>query len=153
MRGAVVVCLDCCHAAKVITRGEPPGSRRPRDMRIRPAMLQALAGRGRYLIASCDEGQVSVEAEHLGHGLFTYHLLEGLRGAGDRDGNGRVGIAELFEYVAEAVERDARTLGMVQRPWSQTIGPGESSSPRPSGTLQSASGGSPSGHRCRRPLA
>ena len=59
-----------------------------------------------------------------GHGLFTYHLLDGIRGAGDRDGDGRIGVAELFEHVAEAVERDARALGMIQKPWSCSIGAG-----------------------------
>jgi serine/threonine protein kinase len=121
---AVIVCLDCCHAAKVLTRGELPDAVVARDMRIKPALLQELIGRGRYLIASCDEGQVSLEAEDWGHGLFTHHLLEGIRGAGDRDGDGRIGIAELFEHVAEAVERDARALGVTQRPWSCAIGPG-----------------------------
>src|SRR5207302_1528094 len=121
---AVVVCLDCCHAAKVIARGEDATQGVSRDMRIKPVLLQGLTGRGRYLIASCDEGQVSIEAESWGHGLFTYHLLEGIRGAGDRDGDGRVGITELFEYVADAVEREARSAGMVQRPWSSAIGPG-----------------------------
>src|SRR5262249_13527802 len=60
---------------------------------------------------------------------------KGLRGAGDRDGDGKVGIAELFEYVAEAVERDAHSVGSVQRPWSSSIGPGGVylSSPRHSG--------------------
>ena len=75
----VIICLDCCHAAKVISRAiaspEPTG----RDMRIRPTMLQALTGRGRYLIASCEDGQVSLESESWGHGLFTYHLLDGIR--------------------------------------------------------------------------
>jgi serine/threonine protein kinase len=122
--GAVIVCLDCCHAAKVIARGATPADPSTRDMRIRPALFQALAGRRRYLIASCDEGQVSVEAESWGHGLFTHHLLAGIRGAGDRDGDGKVGIAELFEYVAESVERDARALGGEQRPWNSSIGPG-----------------------------
>jgi serine/threonine protein kinase len=123
--GAVVVCLDCCHAARLIPRGDSPTAELiPRDMRLYPAMLQALTGRGRYLLAACDDGQVSVEAESWGHGLFTYHLLEGLRGAGDRDGDGRVGIAELFEYVALAVDRDARAVGSVQHPWSSAIGPG-----------------------------
>jgi uncharacterized caspase-like protein len=74
--GAVVVCLDCCHAGKVVAHRGPT----PRDMRLRPALLEALSGRGRFLIASCDEGQTSVEAEALGHGLFTNHLLRGLRG-------------------------------------------------------------------------
>ena len=103
-------------------------------------MLESLAGRGRYLIASCDDGQVSVEAETWGHGLFTYHLLEGIRGAGDRDGDGKVGLAELFEYVAEAVERDAQAVGVVQRPWSSSIGPGGAflATPPPVGPLGAA---------------
>jgi serine/threonine protein kinase len=122
--GTVIVCLDCCHAAKVLPRGGTTPPSMGRDMRIRPAMLQELTGRGRYLIASCDDGQVSLEAETWGHGLFTYHLLEGIRGAGDRDGDGRIGVAELFEHVAEAVERDARALGTIQKPWSCAIGPG-----------------------------
>jgi serine/threonine protein kinase len=120
----VIVCLDCCHAAKVLPRGEPAAESQGRDMRIKPAMLQELTGRGRYLIASCDDGQVSLEAETWEHGLFTYHLLDGIRGAGDRDGDGRIGVAELFEHVAEAVERDARALGMIQKPWSCYIGAG-----------------------------
>ena len=122
--GTVIVCLDCCHAAKVLPRGESSAESLRRDMRIRPAMLQELTGRGRYLIASCDDGQVSLEAETWGHGLFTYHLLDGIRGAGDRDGDGRIGVAELFEHVAEAVERDARALGTIQKPWSCSIGCG-----------------------------
>jgi serine/threonine protein kinase len=122
--GTVVVCLDCCHAAKVIPRGVTPAESVRRDMRIRPAMLQELTGRGRYLIASCDDGQVSLEADSWGHGLFTYHLLDGIRGAGDRDGDGRIGVAELFEHVAESVERDARAMGVMQKPWSCSIGAG-----------------------------
>jgi len=56
--------------------------------------------------------------------LFTYHLLRGLRGEGDRDGDGRVGIAELFEYVSGAVEQDARACGAEQRPWHSAVGTG-----------------------------
>jgi serine/threonine protein kinase len=121
--GTVIICLDCCHAAKVIPRGVSSADPLRRDMRIRPALLQELTGRGRYLIASCDDGQVSLEADMWGHGLFTYHLLDGIRGAGDRDGDGRIGIAELFEYVALSVDRDARAMGMSQKPWSFAIGP------------------------------
>jgi serine/threonine protein kinase len=121
---AVVVCLDCCHAGKLVTRGGHSGSVRPRDLVLRPAVLQEIAGKGRFLLASCDEGQVSVELDDRGHGLFTYHLLRGLAGAGDRDGDGKVGVSELFEYVAEAVARDAQRLGVEQKPWSASVGAG-----------------------------
>jgi serine/threonine protein kinase len=112
---AVVVCLDCCHAGKVL------GSRGPatRNMELRPALLQTMSGQGRYLLASCDEGQQSYECPEWGHGLFTYHLLRGIEGEADRDGDGRVGLAELFNYVATAVSRDAlEKFGREQKPWT-----------------------------------
>jgi serine/threonine protein kinase len=115
---AVVVCLDCCHAGKVILRGPTI----PRDLELSPGVIQTIGGRGRFLIASCDAGQKSLEAEELGHGLFTYHLLRGLRGAGDRDGDGKVGVAELFTYVSSAVASDAqKRFGREQRPWTSAV--------------------------------
>jgi serine/threonine protein kinase/uncharacterized caspase-like protein len=114
---AVVVCLDCCHAGKVLGQRGPAVA--ARNMELRPALLEGMSGRGRYLIASCDEGQKSYECAELGHGLFTFHLLEGIGGAADRDGDGRVGLAELFNYVATAVARDARQrFGGDQKPWT-----------------------------------
>jgi serine/threonine protein kinase len=114
---AVVVCLDCCHAGMVLGQRDPSSS--ARNMELRPAILQGMAGRGRYLIASCDEGQKSFECADLGHGLFTYHLLQGIAGAADSDGDGRVGLAELFNYVSREVARDARQrFGREQKPWT-----------------------------------
>jgi serine/threonine protein kinase len=138
---AVVVCLDCCHAGKIIPHpgGAPRGA--ARDLELRPEVIQGIAGKGRFLLASCDEGQKSVESVRHEHGLFTYHLLAGMRGAADRDGNGKVGVAELFEYVAEAVEHDAREqFGRVQRPWHNSAGPGGVfiSAPRPGAAAQAA---------------
>lgn len=120
---SVVVCLDCCHAGKALTR-DPAGGAMPRNIGLRPSILSTLAGEGRILIASCGEGQVSVESPHLGHGLFTYHLLRGLEGAADHDGDGKVGVAELFEYVSAAVTRDAAKLGLEQKPWKTSTDTG-----------------------------
>ncbi len=120
--GAIVVCLDCCHAGSILPREGMTLRAADRDMHIQPSVIQRLGGRGRFLIASCDKGQKSIEAEEFRHGLFTYHLLEGLRGSGDRDGDGLVGVAELFNYVAAAVSRDARErFGREQTPWTSAI--------------------------------
>ena len=120
--GAIVVCLDCCHAGSILPREGMSLRASERDMQIRPSLLQPLGGRGRFLIASCDKGQKSIESEELRHGLFTYHLLEGLRQAGDRDGDGLVGVAELFSYVSSAVSRDARTrFQREQTPWTSAV--------------------------------
>ncbi|HKB14484.1 MAG TPA: caspase family protein, partial [Planctomycetota bacterium] len=77
---ALLLCFDCCHAGKVIPRAGLGGGALPRGIGVRPSAFHDLLGKGRYLIASCDEGQVSLESSDLGHGLFTYHLVEGLRG-------------------------------------------------------------------------
>jgi serine/threonine protein kinase len=117
--GAVVVCLDCCHAGKVLGQRDPTPAPAARNMELRPALLQRMSGQGRYLIASCDEGQKSYECADLGHGLFTFYLLRGIAGEADRDGDGRVGLAELFNYVSLAVSRDARQrFGCEQKPWT-----------------------------------
>jgi serine/threonine protein kinase len=121
--GAVVVCLDCCHAGSILARGDTPLPAR-RDFVLRPDLLHGLAGRGRFLLASCDKGEFSVELAELRHGLFTYHLLQGLGGEGDRDNDGKVGVAELFEHVAESVARDARQRGLAQHPWNASVGAG-----------------------------
>jgi serine/threonine protein kinase len=119
---AVVVCLDCCHAGKVLGQRDTMRAVPCRNMELRPAVLQGMSGKGRYLIASCDEGQKSFECEELGHGLFTYHLLRGIRGEADRDGEGHVRLAALFNYVATAVSRDARErFGREQKPWISAI--------------------------------
>jgi serine/threonine protein kinase len=136
----VVVCLDCCHAGRVLSRGGVTTRKYPsRDMRVGREALRDLTGRGRFVITSCDEDQLSVESEELGHGLFTYHLLKGLEGEGDRDADGKVGVAELFEYVAEAAERDARALGIVQKPWHNSTGPGGVYLSSPKGTRKRTS--------------
>ncbi len=118
---AVVVCLDCCHAGKVLAKG---GAHREgtRDMELRPSLLAGMAGTGRFLIASCNEGQRSFESTDLGHGLFTYHLLQGMAGAADRDGDGQVSVAELFAYVSRAVAHEARTrFQEEQTPWTTAV--------------------------------
>ncbi len=134
---AVVVVLDCCHAGKVIPRKGVARRDAARDRGIRPAVLQPLTGKGRFILASCDEGESSYELDDLGHGLFTYHLLRGLEGEGDRDGDGRVGVAELFEHVSQAVKRDAgQKFNGVQRPWASAVSSGGVylSVPRPRAT-------------------
>lgn len=51
-------------------------------------------------IASCTEGQTSLEDPKLGHGIFTHFLLEGFGGKADVDGNRRVSLTELVGFVS-----------------------------------------------------
>jgi len=73
--------------------------------------LDKLSGEGRLVVTACDVNQVSIETKQIGHGLFTYYLIEGLKGAADRDGDGLVTIHELYRYLYDNVSRHARQLG------------------------------------------
>ncbi|MGZ3569085.1 MAG: caspase family protein, partial [Thermodesulfobacteriota bacterium] len=60
-------------------------------------------GKGRVIITASDANEVSAEKDELKHGVFTYYLLEGLRGKADLDGDGVITIDELYRYVSMKV--------------------------------------------------
>jgi len=72
--------------------------------------------RGRVVITASGPNEVALESPDLGHGIFTYYLLEGLAGKADRNGDGLVTVSELYEYVEDQVDRKAREAGGRQRP-------------------------------------
>jgi len=52
---------------------------------------------------SCKKGQVSFENQTLEHGVFTYHLTQGLQGLADQDGDMKITMYELQRYVQDKV--------------------------------------------------
>lgn len=73
---------------------------------ISDTFLERLAsGRGKVIITASAANEVSIEKDELRHGVFTYFLLEGLRGAADMDSDGAVTVEEAYRYVSEKVPR------------------------------------------------
>jgi uncharacterized caspase-like protein len=70
-------------------------------------------GRGKVIITASAANEVSVEKDELGHGVFTYYLLEGLRGKADADRDGLITVEEAYRYVYERV---AKATGQEQHP-------------------------------------
>ena len=70
-------------------------------------------GKGRVILTASAANEVSVEEEDLGHGVFTYYLIKGLRGDADYDGDGYVTVDEAYRYVSEEVPR---ATGQEQHP-------------------------------------
>jgi len=60
-------------------------------------------GKGRVILTASDANEVSAEKDELKHGVFTYYLLEGLRGKADFDKDGVVTVDEVYRYVSEKV--------------------------------------------------
>jgi uncharacterized caspase-like protein len=101
---SVVVFLDACYAAGVTQRGA-------RNIEIRGNPYARLSeGEGRLVIASAKPNQRSWEHESLGHGIFTHHLLEALRGEADRNEDECVSAFEVFTHLQRRVPESARRL-------------------------------------------
>lgn len=66
------------------------------------------AGRGKVIITASAANEVSVERAELQHGVFTYYLLEGLKGPADTDGDGLVTVDEAYRYVSDRVPQATR---------------------------------------------
>ena len=72
--------------------------------------------KGRAIVTASRPSEVSIELAELGHGIFTYYLIQGLRGAADLNRDGIVSLQELYEYVEQKVAQKSREIGGNQHP-------------------------------------
>ncbi len=99
----VVLLMDACHSAGLSTQGT-------RDLgnNLANQYLEKLLYReeGWAIITSSDVNEKSLESEKWGHGVFTYYLLDGLKGGADMNRDRVVSVGELFRYVRQKVRMD-----------------------------------------------
>jgi len=106
----VVVIADACHSGGV-GKGFDEARRGSRGVEVNPinAGLQNLSriGDGICVISASNDKQLSQEGEKWGggHGVFTYFLLNGLKGSADYNQDERVSLGELIPYLSEKVRR------------------------------------------------
>ncbi len=62
------------------------------------------------VLTSSSGDQISSWYSDVGHGLFTYFFLKGIRGAADGDGDRQITSTEVFGYIMENVPYLARRL-------------------------------------------
>ena len=111
----VVMLLDTCYSGTA--GGRTFARQQIRSGNLSDQFLERLTrSRGRVVITASGPNEVALESPDLGHGIFTYYLLEGLAGKADRNGDGLVTVSELYEYVEDQVDRAARLAGGKQRP-------------------------------------
>lgn len=103
----VVVLLDSCFSGAA-------GGRSPFDPRaegeralITGEFLDRMAheGKGRVVMTASGPDESAQESADFGHGVFTYYLLDGLRGAADLSGDGEIDVHEIYRYVSDKVAR------------------------------------------------
>jgi len=107
----IIFIADACYSGA-------SGGRTVNVSGIRSSLSEAFldrvaSGKGTIIITASGANEVSMESEEFKHGIFSYFLLEGLKGKADFDGDGLVTIDELYPYVSDNV---ARASGQEQHP-------------------------------------
>lgn len=106
----VVVIADACHSGGV-GHSFDIARRANRGLKVNPisAGMQTLTkvGDGVCVISASDENQFSQESKNWGggHGVFTYFLLQGLKGDADYNKDTSVTLGELTSYLSQEVRR------------------------------------------------
>lgn len=119
LAGGVVVILDTCHSGGQGKSANPMNlsARGPGDSVVRDLFTGPMVRPGRILLAASGAGQRAYEDSRLGHGIFTYFLLLGLRDRfADANRDGQITATELGEYVVAEVERWAAEHRYIQNP-------------------------------------
>jgi WD40 repeat protein len=103
-----LVLLDTCASEAFVTAlsGTVTQLASARDLSEKGAIDKLMRATGRAVIAASTERQFALEG-HSGHGVFTYALLQGLRGEADAQGDrdGAITMDELSTYVTKEVPR------------------------------------------------
>lgn len=111
------VLLDSCFsgsgARSVIAKGLRP---------LIAVKKTAVSDRVSILAASAGN-QAAGSSDTRRHGLFTFHLLAGIRGAADADADGRITLKELHEYIFRRVKDEAKTANRDQTPMLDSLVP------------------------------
>jgi uncharacterized caspase-like protein/tetratricopeptide (TPR) repeat protein len=97
-----VIAVDACHSGNLGWASYSP------DVASRAGDSLAKIGRGdrsflKLLASRPSERSYEDARWNGGHGVFTYALIEGLRGQADRDGDGVVRASEAIEYLGRTV--------------------------------------------------
>jgi uncharacterized caspase-like protein len=109
----VIVITDACHAGGV-GQAFDVARRAGRGLNVVPmaSSLNNLSriSEGVCIISASDDNQMSQEGAQWGggHGVFTFHLLEGLKGMADYNKDNLVTLGELIPFLSEQIRRDTR---------------------------------------------
>ena len=108
----VVLLFDACHSAGLATTGVRNLANNLANLYLETLLYNE---RGRAIITSSNVNETSLESQKWGngHGVFTYYLLEGLKGSADTNGDHLVSVGEIFRYVRQKVRLDT---GLKQNP-------------------------------------
>ncbi|MBL7810051.1 MAG: tetratricopeptide repeat protein [Saprospiraceae bacterium] len=106
-KAKVMVVTDACHAGKLA------GSQIGGSQATTANLAKQFANEVKIL--SCQPNEFSLEGEQWGggRGIFSYHLVDGLAGLADRNGDGSVTVGEIDRYLEDHVTTEAAPQSQV----------------------------------------
>lgn len=112
-----VFILDACQSAGALETVAARGAAEEK------AIAQLARSTGTFWITATGSDQFATEFEKLGHGIFTYALLEGIGGAGDANADKKLTVRELSTYIENKVpELSEKYKGNPQFPSAYSFG-------------------------------
>ncbi|MFM9074196.1 MAG: caspase domain-containing protein, partial [Bacteroidota bacterium] len=112
-----VFLLDACQSAGALEAAAKRGVVEER------AIAKLARSTGTFWITASGSTQFATEFEQLGHGVFTYALLEGLKGNADINKDGNLTIRELSVFIEDQVPQlTEQYKGTAQYPSSYSFG-------------------------------
>ncbi len=106
-KAKVLVVTDACHAGKLA------GSQIGGSQATAANLAKQFANEVKIL--SCQPNEFSLEGEQWGggRGIFSYHLVDGLFGLADHNGDGSVTVGEIDRYLEDHVTAEAAPQSQV----------------------------------------
>lgn len=112
-----VFILDACQSAGALE------SVTERGVAEEKAIAQLARSTGTFWITSTGSNQFASEFEKLGHGIFTFSLIEGIGGKADTNNDKKLTIRELSTYIENKVpELSEQLKGTAQYPSAYSFG-------------------------------
>jgi uncharacterized caspase-like protein len=105
----VIVFSDACHSGGISSDLATRGVSLTETNLINQYLADLSKSKeGTIVFTASQAGEVSQELDKFGHGVFTYYLLQGMKGEADINNDYTVTIGELMDYVEENVKRQTK---------------------------------------------
>jgi hypothetical protein len=105
----VIVFSDACHSGGISSDLATRGVSLTETNLINQYLSDLSKSKeGTIVFTASQAGEVSQELDKFGHGVFTYYLLQGMKGEADINNDYTVTIGELMDYVEENVKRQTK---------------------------------------------
>ena len=109
----MLILADACHSGAILslpTQVAMKSAEEENELVYRYFQELSDTSPGRAVFTASEAREQSQEGPQWGggHGVFTYHLLEGMRGKADRDDNGVVTLGEVIDYTQRQVQEDTK---------------------------------------------